>query len=108
MKPIRSFADAGLHPVMLRNIELCGYKVPTPIQKYCIPGIGMGYDVIAIAQTGEYLLKPAFSCLRHAEFTIIRFRQNRCLPDSDSEQVDGKGQEACRPSPESGDVRCQV
>lgn len=48
---------------MLRNIELCGYKVPTPIQKFCIPGIGMGYDVIAIAQTGESPGRPLFLTL---------------------------------------------
>jgi superfamily II DNA/RNA helicase len=41
---------------MLRNVELCGYKVPTPIQKYCLPAISLGYDVIGIAQTGKYSL----------------------------------------------------
>jgi len=51
--PIDSFAGAGLHPVMLRNVELSGYKIPTPIQKYCLPAIHLGHDVIAIAQTGE-------------------------------------------------------
>lgn len=52
--PIDNFEHAGLHPVMLRNVKLSGYEVPTPIQKYCIPAIRMGYDLIAIAQTGEY------------------------------------------------------
>lgn len=59
---IKTFADAGIHPVMLRNIELCGYEVPTPIQKFTIPAILQGYDVIGVAQTGKYLditsLKP--------------------------------------------------
>lgn len=40
---------------MLRNIELCGYEVPTPIQKFTVPAILQGYDVIGVAQTGEYL-----------------------------------------------------
>jgi ATP-dependent RNA helicase DDX3X len=53
IKPVDSFKDAGLHPVMLRNIELAGYKSPTPIQRYCIPAIKMGYDLLAIAQTGK-------------------------------------------------------
>ncbi|KAK0717099.1 P-loop containing nucleoside triphosphate hydrolase protein [Lasiosphaeria miniovina] len=53
VKPISKFEDAGLHPVMLRNVELSGYKIPTPIQRYCIPAINMGYDVIAVAQTGS-------------------------------------------------------
>jgi ATP-dependent RNA helicase DDX3X len=55
------FKQAGLHPTMLRNVELAGYEAPTPIQKYCVPAVGQGYDVIAIAQTGE-----STSVLRHA------------------------------------------
>ncbi|KAK4102079.1 DEAD-domain-containing protein [Parathielavia hyrcaniae] len=51
--PIASFKDAGLHPAMLRNVELAGYTVPTPIQRYCLPAIHLGYDVIGIAQTGS-------------------------------------------------------
>ena len=52
--PIATFEDAGLHPAMLRNVQLSGYDAPTPIQRYCLPAIGMGHDVIAIAQTGKY------------------------------------------------------
>lgn len=51
--PISSFADAGLHPIMLENIRLCGYKVPTPIQAYGIPAILAGRDLMAVAQTGK-------------------------------------------------------
>lgn len=51
--PALKFQDAGLHPAMLRNVELCGYKVPTPIQSYCLPAIREGHDVIGIAQTGS-------------------------------------------------------
>ncbi|GAW26156.1 putative DEAD DEAH box helicase [Rosellinia necatrix] len=51
--PIHSFKDAGLHPAMLENVIKCGYKTPTPIQRYCIPAIKMGYDLLAIAQTGS-------------------------------------------------------
>lgn len=38
---------------MLDNIALAGYDSPTPIQKYTIPSILQGHDVIGIAQTGE-------------------------------------------------------
>ncbi|KAI1088922.1 DEAD-domain-containing protein [Rostrohypoxylon terebratum] len=51
--PVFTFEAAGLHPIMLKNIKMCGYDTPTPIQKYCIPAINMGYDLIAIAQTGS-------------------------------------------------------
>lgn len=37
---------------MLKNVELCGYTFPTPVQGYCIPGVLTGNDVIAVAQTG--------------------------------------------------------
>ncbi|KAM7221002.1 putative ATP-dependent RNA helicase [Rhypophila decipiens] len=53
VEPISKFEDAGLHPAMLRNVVLAGYTAPTPIQRYCLPAIGAGYDVIAIAQTGS-------------------------------------------------------
>ncbi|KAI8632807.1 P-loop containing nucleoside triphosphate hydrolase protein [Xylariaceae sp. FL1651] len=53
IEPIRLYKDAGLHPAMLKNIELVGYKTPTPIQRYCIPAIKMGYDLLAVAQTGS-------------------------------------------------------
>lgn len=56
ISPVRAFADAGLHPVMLQNISLAGYRNPTPIQKYTIPAIVQGRDVIGIAQTGKVLV----------------------------------------------------
>lgn len=39
---------------MLENIELCQYKVPTPIQAYVLPSVLMGIDIIGIAQTGKF------------------------------------------------------
>ncbi|KAK0802801.1 hypothetical protein LTR59_004903 [Friedmanniomyces endolithicus] len=51
--PIRQFDDAGLHPVILRNVELCGYDDVTPIQSYAIPAILKGHDLVAIAETGS-------------------------------------------------------
>ncbi|KAI5845510.1 P-loop containing nucleoside triphosphate hydrolase protein [Tricharina praecox] len=51
--PILEFAEAGLHPVMLENIALSKYTRPTPIQRYCIPAILSGYDLLSCAQTGS-------------------------------------------------------
>ncbi|QPH18825.1 hypothetical protein C2857_003925 [Epichloe festucae Fl1] len=53
IQPIRHFRDAGLHPIMLENVQLMGYDFPTPIQKYTIPSMLQGHDVISIAQTGS-------------------------------------------------------
>ncbi|KAB8287887.1 hypothetical protein EYC80_010245 [Monilinia laxa] len=51
--PVRRFEDAGLHPVMLQNVKLAGYHIPTPIQQYCLPAVKTGHDVVACAQTGS-------------------------------------------------------
>ncbi|KAJ9608379.1 hypothetical protein H2200_007367 [Cladophialophora chaetospira] len=53
VQPIKSFNDAGLHPVVLENIKLCGYAHPTPIQAYAIPAVLKNYDMIGVAQTGS-------------------------------------------------------
>lgn len=45
---------------MLNNVKLAGYETPTPIQRYCLPAIKMGYDVVAVAQTGNYPLTLCF------------------------------------------------
>jgi len=44
--------DAGLHPAMLENVQLCGYEKPTAIQQYAMPTILMGHNSIIVAQTG--------------------------------------------------------
>ncbi|KAK4696807.1 hypothetical protein P7C71_g1167, partial [Lecanoromycetidae sp. Uapishka_2] len=53
ISPVAQFEDAGLHPVMISNIKLCGYKVPTPIQAYVLPSVLKNIDIIGIAQTGS-------------------------------------------------------
>ncbi|KAK6330996.1 hypothetical protein TWF718_003190 [Orbilia javanica] len=47
------FEEMGLHPVIMENLQLSHYTVPTPIQRACIPTIVKGFDLIACAQTGS-------------------------------------------------------
>jgi len=54
---------AGIHPDLARNIAHAGYKEPTPVQKWGIPLLLSGKDVMACAQTGSgktafYLFPP--------------------------------------------------
>lgn len=52
-KNITSFHDSGLTQILLSNLTKCHYTTPTPIQKYAIPIIMNGKDMIASAQTGS-------------------------------------------------------
>lgn len=51
--PIESFESAGLRPFVVDNIKKCHYTTPTPIQKYALPIIMAGHDLMACAQTGS-------------------------------------------------------
>lgn len=50
---ITSFDQCGFQETTRRNIERCGYTKPTPLQKYAIPIIFKGRDLMACAQTGS-------------------------------------------------------
>ncbi|KAI9890017.1 MAG: DEAD-box ATP-dependent RNA helicase [Vezdaea aestivalis] len=50
---VTRFANPPLDDHLLSNIELAGYKVPTPVQKYSIPIVMGGRDLMACAQTGS-------------------------------------------------------
>ncbi|KEF57899.1 uncharacterized protein A1O9_05821 [Exophiala aquamarina CBS 119918] len=52
-KPINNFTQAGIHPILVENIQRCGYETPTPIQAYTIPAVITGHDMIGVAQTGS-------------------------------------------------------
>jgi len=48
-----SFSDMRLRQLLLRNVAKSGYQTPTPVQKYAIPAILAGRDLMACAQTGS-------------------------------------------------------
>ena len=47
-----SFEKLGLNPSILKALDKCGYKQPTPIQEQAIPRVLAGKDLMATAQTG--------------------------------------------------------
>ncbi len=49
---VPSFADLGLHDVVLSAVTQAGYSTPTPIQRDAIPVARRGRDLMGLAQTG--------------------------------------------------------
>ncbi|KDO19091.1 hypothetical protein SPRG_15570, partial [Saprolegnia parasitica CBS 223.65] len=73
--PVTTFNEAELGPEVCKNLELCRYDKPTPVQKYSIP-IGLaGRDMMACAQTGSgktggFLFPTLASMLRNGPANI--------------------------------------
>lgn len=96
IKPIITFEDAGLHPVVLENVGKCGYMIPTPIQSYCLPAVLKNLDVIGIAQTGKSLSNHLTST---SNLRGRRKRQDSRIPHPQRLQAHGQSQEALRSTP---------
>jgi len=64
LQPLRNFSEiSGIHVGLAKNIDFAGYQQPTPVQKWGIPLLLKGKDVMACAQTGSgktafYLFPP--------------------------------------------------
>nr|QOW95195.1 vasa [Ptychodera flava] len=52
-KFISSFEEANLYETLASNVKKAGYLKPTPVQKYSLPVILGGRDLMACAQTGS-------------------------------------------------------
>ncbi|EOD47629.1 RNA helicase ATP-dependent DEAD-box conserved site [Neofusicoccum parvum] len=52
-EPVTTFENPPLDDHLITNIGLAGYNVPTPVQKYSIPIVMGGRDLMACAQTGS-------------------------------------------------------
>lgn len=53
ISPAETFADMNLEPGLRENVNRCRYPKPTPVQKYGIPVVLSGRDLMACAQTGS-------------------------------------------------------
>ncbi|KAG9302138.1 hypothetical protein G9A89_020572 [Geosiphon pyriformis] len=51
--PVQTFEEGDLHKQMQENVRLARYSRPTPVQKWAIPIITEGHDLMACAQTGS-------------------------------------------------------
>jgi ATP-dependent RNA helicase DDX3X len=52
-EPVTQFTNPPLDDHLLSNIKLASYTTPTPVQKYSIPIVMNGRDLMACAQTGS-------------------------------------------------------
>ncbi|KAI9023634.1 P-loop containing nucleoside triphosphate hydrolase protein [Phycomyces nitens] len=52
-EPVNKFTSPPLDAHLLSNIEMARYTSPTPVQKYSVPIVGAGRDLMACAQTGS-------------------------------------------------------
>lgn len=53
IEPVELFSALNVAPALAENIERCGYKSPTPVQRFGIPVALQGNDLMACAQTGS-------------------------------------------------------
>ena len=52
-EPITSFTAPPLDPLLVENVTLSRFTKPTPVQKYSVPIVAAGRDLMACAQTGS-------------------------------------------------------
>jgi hypothetical protein len=76
--PITTFATSPLDPVLLENITSARYSTPTPVQKYSVPIVAAGRDLMACAQVRSFTFPvvPHHSTLNTSDW----LRQNRRFP----------------------------
>lgn len=52
-EPITAFTAPPLDPLLVENVTLSRFIKPTPVQKYSVPIVAAGRDLMACAQTGS-------------------------------------------------------
>ncbi|KIX00142.1 ATP-dependent RNA helicase ded1 [Rhinocladiella mackenziei CBS 650.93] len=90
-EPVNAFTNPPLDDHLLGNIKLARYATPTPVQKYSIPIVMGGRDLMACAQTGSgktggFLFPILSQAFQHgpsaAPATGGGFRQRKAFPTS--------------------------
>lgn len=52
-EPLTEFTTPPIDPHLMSNIALARYTTPTPVQKFSVPIVNAGQDLMACAQTGS-------------------------------------------------------
>lgn len=69
-EPVVAFTSPPLDAVLLENIGYAMYTTPTPVQKYSIPIVANGRDLMACAQVSFF-----FSCYWNMFSMLCVYRQ---------------------------------
>jgi len=85
-EPILSFTSPPLDSLLLENIGLAMYTTPTPVQKYSVPIVAGGRDLMACAQTGSGKTGGFLFPILSASFS-----QGPCPPPPDQSTGQGYG-----------------
>ena len=74
-EPILSFTSPPLDPLLLENIGLAMYTTPTPVQKYSVPIVAGGRDLMACAQVSSISVCIAIILITQLHCTLLYCRQ---------------------------------
>lgn len=83
-QPVDDFLTCGLGPIITENVKLANYTVPTPVQKWAVPIIHAGRDIMSCAQTGSgktaAFLMPMLSQIFHNPGKMTSSRARKAYP----------------------------
>jgi ATP-dependent RNA helicase DDX3X len=89
-EPVIEFTSPPIDPHLLENIKLAHYKTPTPVQKYSVPIVAGGRDLMACAQTGSGKTGGFLFPILSASFTL----GPRPTPQQDNSRGYGRSRKA--------------
>ncbi|KRX46100.1 ATP-dependent RNA helicase DED1 [Trichinella murrelli] len=84
-EPVAEFQCMGFHGKIMNNLEKLGFQVPTAVQKYSIPLVLAGRDVMTCAETGSgktvAFLAPVFHHILSTPNEIYQTRMEKSAVD---------------------------